>query len=89
MKKNDFHPQDLRKAINEKRCIFACLDRIEFHVNKGDWEAARQAMNNLERSMTEIEHLQERKVDHDRHAHMNFLMSRSPVPLQSLNRNIN
>ncbi|MFS0766066.1 hypothetical protein [Peribacillus phoenicis] len=72
-----FLPRDNKKAISEYRCIYSCLGRIEEKLFKGDFEEVKLSIQDLYRSVNEIEKMNKRKENHDQMVEIvNILSSR-------------
>ncbi|MDQ7860583.1 hypothetical protein RCO48_04445 [Peribacillus frigoritolerans] len=50
-----FLPRDNKNVISEYRCIYSCLGRIEEKLFKGDFEEVKLSIQDLYRSVNEVE----------------------------------
>ncbi|MBO0962377.1 hypothetical protein J1P26_21980 [Neobacillus sp. MM2021_6] len=66
MNKDDFLPEDARKANEEYRAAWTCISRIEEMLMEGNLQEAKLTTVNLLSSLNELEKLQEKKVKRGR-----------------------
>jgi len=62
VRKQDFKQEDLSEAIDEKRCIYTCLARVEESMNLGNFNEAKQCLVDALNSVQSIENMK-RKAD--------------------------
>ena len=70
MNKDDFLPHDLKVALGEYKAAKSCIYRIEECLTNGDLIEAKLTINDLSKSIREIEKLQEKKRRNDDFASM-------------------
>jgi hypothetical protein len=65
MNNNQFLPQDTKEAVAEYRASWTLISRVEESLMKGELGEAKLALNDLSKSIRELERLQSKKERHD------------------------
>ncbi|MGM0903096.1 MAG: hypothetical protein ACQEXB_18605 [Bacillota bacterium] len=65
MNKDQFLPYDVKNALGEYKAAKSCVYRIEECLTNGDLVEAKLTLNDLSKSIRELEKLQEKKRRND------------------------
>ena len=77
-----FLPRDNKNAISEYRCIYSCLGRIEEKLFKGDFEEVKLSIQDLYRSVNEVDKMNKRKESHDQMVEIVDMLSSRGIQIE-------
>lgn len=66
MNRLNFRPQDINAAIKEHNCIDTLKAELSIHVEREEYETARELLKDIDKSLRELSKYRKRKEDHER-----------------------
>lgn len=66
MNRLNFRPQDINAVIKEHNCIDTLKTELSIHVEREEYETARELLKDIDKSLRELSKYRKRKEDHER-----------------------
>ena len=66
MNRLNFRPQDINAVIKEHNCIDTLKTELSIHVEREEYETARELLKDIDKSLTELSKYRITKEDHER-----------------------